>query len=570
MDQEYNSFEADKKRFRLWAAGVVIVLLAAAVAAWFGRSYYRHFKERHDQAQAQAFLAAGDYRNALLSARQTLQLNPTNVPASRVMATIADLTHNPATLDWRRRIVQTEPTVENKLLLAAAALRYQNPPFPLTRQILDELAPVATNRTDYQVTAASLAVSLSRLDEAETHFETAAKLDPTNQLFEMNLAVLRLASTNQAKAVQARAVLEKLRTDANLELPALRALVADRLLHKDTAAANAYSTQLLASAHATLADQLQHLGIMRQLGSGDFSARLQAVQQQAATNAAAVAETAAWMQANDLLGDDLRWLTNLPAGVQSQMPVRLALADAYLQSADWRALRDFASKDDWGEMEFLRLALAARAWSQLGAPQVADSNWSSAVSEAGNRYGALTTLLGLTERWKLPREREDLLRRIVEKFPRERWAQQTLEQLYLVAGNTAGLNQLYAKLFSTFPDNANFKNNLAFTCLLLKTNLPQACQWAEEIYAGKTNVPSVASTYAFALYVQGRAREGLAVLQKLDARQLQQPDIAMYYGVLLAAVGDTNDAAPFLKIARAKTQWLPEEKVLFSTASRNL
>ena len=562
MDQQYNSFEADKKRFRMWVAGIIAGLLALGAAIWFGRIPYRHFEEKRDAARAQSFLARGNYRNALLSAREALLLNPTNVPACRVLATLADLSHNPATLDWQQRIAQTEPTTENKLELAVTALRYQSPPFPLTAQILEELAPTATNLAIYQVTAASLAVSLGRLNDAETHFETAAKLDPTNQFYELNLAVLRLASTNEAQAAQARAVLEKFRTDANLGLPALRALVTDRLAHKDAAAADAYSTQLLANAHATLADQLQHLGILQQLGRGDFAARLQTVQRQAATNAATVAETAAWLQANKLLADDLHWLTNLPAGLQSQAPVRLALADAYLQCANWRALRDFVSHGNWGEMEFLRLALASRAWGQLGSQQVADSNWSSAVSEAGGRFGALTTLLGLAQRWKMPREQEDLLERIAVKFPRERWPQQALERLYLADGNTAGLNQLYTKLCAVFPDNAGYKNNLAFTCLLLKTNLPQACRWAAEVYAGDTNNPMVASTYAFALYVQGRIKDGLSVMQKLDDRQLQRPDTALYYGILLAAGGETNQAARFLKIARTKTQWLPEEKRL--------
>jgi hypothetical protein len=384
----------------------------------------------------------------------------------------------------------------------------------------------------------------------------------------MNLAVVRLDETNELKAAQARAELETLRTDPVLGPAALRALVVDRLAHGDAAAANAYSTQLLAGAQVTLADQLQHLGIARQLKSADFESQLQAVQSQAQTNDMTVAEMAEWMEGNGLQVEDLRWLTNLPAALRAQPPVRLALADAYLQGSDWRALRDFVSEGNWEEMEFLRLALVARAWSQLGARQVADSNWGAAISEAGTHLGALTTLLRLTEEWKMPLERENLLARIVDNFPHERWAQESLEQLYLAEGNTAGLNRLFAKLVPIFPHEAGLKNDLAYTSLLLKTNLPQACQWAAEIYAGKTNDPVIAATYALALQMQGRPKDGVAVLRKLNDRQLRQPDIALYYGVLLAAIGDANDAAPFLKIARTKTQWLPEEEKLLTTAGK--
>jgi len=566
MASEYNSFEADKKRFRLWTAGIILVLLALAAAAWLSRPAYRHFKERRSAAQAQAFLASGNYPNAALSARQALMLNPTNVPACRVMATLADRSHNPVVLDFQRRIVQTEPTLENKLQLASAGLRYQSHPFPLTTQILDELAPVATNLASYHVVAASLALSLRRLDAAESHFETAIRLDPTNQLYEMNLAIVRLGGTNVAKAVSARTVLKQLRTDANLGLVALRALVVDRLAQKDAAAADDYSTQLLASARANLGDQLQSLGILQQLQRADFKARLQAVQQQTATNAPAVTQVAEWMQAHDLLAEEIFWLTNLPVTIQSQQPVRVALADAYLQGGDWPALRDFAAKGNWEEMDFLRLALLARAWAQLGVPQVADSNWGSAVNATDGRFGAMTTLLELAERWQLPREREDLLRRMVEIFPRERWVQQRLEQLYLADGNTAELNRLYARLAGLFPADAGYKNNLAFTSLLLQTNLPQAGQWAAEVYAANTNDAVITATYAFALHLQGRTKAGLAVLQNLDARLLQRPDVALYYGVLLAATGATNEAAPFLKIARSSHQWLPEEKQLLLAA----
>ena len=213
MEKSHNGFEEDKQRFRFQVTLAIVILIGLAAVGWRGRSAYRHYKERHSLAQAQAFLASGDYRNALLSARQTLLLNPTNVPVCRVMVALAELSHSPAVLDWQRRIVQTEPTVENKLLLASSGLRYQSPPFPLTAQIMDELAATATNRANYQVVAASLALGTRRLAEAEAHFEIAVQLEPTNRLHELQLAILRLGATNETKVAAARAVLETLRTE---------------------------------------------------------------------------------------------------------------------------------------------------------------------------------------------------------------------------------------------------------------------------------------------------------------------------------------------------------------------
>jgi hypothetical protein len=566
MAQGYNSFEADKRRFRIQLVGILIALVLLAVAGWFGRSLYHHLKEKRNAAQAQAFLAAGDYRSAMLSARSALLLNPANVPACRVMAAIADLSHSPAVLDWQREIVRLDPTVENKLQLAAAALRYQPSPFPITAQILAELSPAATNRATYQVVAASLALSRHQPAAAESHFAIAAQLEPANRQFELNLAILRLGGTNAAKATTARRQLEIFCTDTNFGPAALRALVVDRLAQSDLAAANDFSTRLLASPQAGLGDHLQQLEILQQLKSTAFPARLQAVQQLAGTNAPAVAAVAAWMQANHLLPESVVWLTQLPAALQTTPPVRLAVADGYLQGSDWPKLRDFVSVGNWGELDFLRLALVSRAWSELDIKPVADSNWGAAVTAAGNRFSALTTLLGLAEQWQLPAQKEALLERIVAKFPQEHWAQQALEQSYFNAGKTLELYQLYARLFARFPRENGVKNNLVATSLLLKTNLAQTCQWAAEIYAQTTNEPVIASTYAYAQHLQGRDADGLAALQKLTPAQLQNPSIALYYGLLLAATGKNAEAAPYFQIARTQGQLLPEEQQLLNAA----
>ena len=412
----------------------------------------------------------------------------------------------------------------------------------------------------------SLALHTYHLAEAEARFETAAKLEPNNKLLQMNIAILRMASTNETEQVQSRAFLEKLRTDDSLGLWVLRALVADRLLHKDAAAAGNYSRQLVANPHATTEDELQNLEILRQLKSDEFNDRLQAVQQQVATNASAVAEVSAWMQANGLLAENLDWLTGLPIPLLTQRPVQIALAQGYLQSGDWTALRDTASQENWGDLEFFRLALIFRAWSQLGAKGEAENSWGAAVGEAAGHREAMTQLLQLAENWHLEQKREALLLQIVQEFPDERWAQQEVEWLYYNSGNTLGLHQLYFILNANFPTNTGYKNNLSATSLLLKIDVPKACQWAAEAYAQDPGNPIEASTYAFALHMQGWNKQGLAVLQKLPPAELAQPSVALYYGVLLAATGKTDEARPWLEIAQTKGHLLPEEQLLLSTA----
>jgi Flp pilus assembly protein TadD len=161
-------------------------------------------------------------------------------------------------------------------------------------------------------------------------------------------------------------------------------------------------------------------------------------------------------------------------------------------------------------------------------------------------------------------EQEDLLRRILRKFPDASWARQDLGLLYFASGNTRGLYQLYSEWLPLLPQNAELKRNVAATALLLKTNLALACAQAAEAYAQSTNSPTVVSTYAYALHLQGRDDDGLAALQKLDRSALEQPSVALYYGVLLSATGKTSEALPFLQLAQTQGRLLPEEQQLLA------
>jgi predicted Zn-dependent protease len=559
----------ERKYLKPWLiAGVAVLMLVAL--GWLGRTPYHHYKERHFLKQAQAFFARGDYRNALLSASLALALNPSNAPACSVMADLADLSQSPAGLDWHRRLVELQATAGNKLALAAAGLRWQNAPFPLTVQILGDLAPTATNLVAYQNVAVELAFKMNDLTAAQAHLEAASRLEPTNQLLRLNLAVLRLTSTNSVLATLARSQMEQFCSDTNFAAAALRSLVTDRLARNDLPGAEGYATQLLATAHATLSDQLQYLGILQKLRSPEFAAQLKSTQSLAGTNGLAAAEVASWMVANDQRTEAYQWLTNLPPSIQSSWPVRLAYLNYYYTEQDWTGLRSYTSGGNWGETDFLRAAFLSQAWSRLGDSFVADSVWQTAVGEAGGRFSALTALLDLTRRWQMNESAiDDLLWRIVQNFPRERWAQQDLEHRYFIAGNTAKLKQLYLRELAFSPEDVNLKNNLAATMLLLNDNLSQASQLAGDAYARRPEDPVVVSTYAYSLHLQGRTGDGIAALEKLKPESLAEPSVALYYGVLLAAQHDTNRAIPFLAIAQARGRLLPEEKKLLAAAGKS-
>ncbi len=556
--------DEENRHLKIWiAAGAAIVI---ALAVFPGRSAYRHIKEMHSAAQAQTFFAKGDYRNAFLSARQALLINSNNIPACRVMVGLEDAAHSPATLDWCQRLAQLSPAITNQLLLASVGLRYQSPPYPLTTQVLGDLSETAANLPEFHILSAELDLSLHRAGDAESQFEMACRLEPANRLFQLNLAVVRLSLTNAASATAARAKLKEFCSDTNLAPAALRSLMADCLIHDDVAGALEFSKQLLAIPQAALNDRLQNLDILKRLQSPGFAAQLSAVQHASATNAIMAAQVASWMEANGFLPQTVQWLTNLPPAMQTQTPVRLALVDCHLNGTNWLALRTYTANGDWGDADFLRLAFLSHSWTELGESLMASGNWSSAVSSAGGRLGALNALLGLADRWGMANEQVNLLHRIVQRFPDAVWAQQDLEQIYYASGNTRALYQCCSELLPFSPKNLDLKNNLAATALLLKTNLTEAFRLAAEVHAGQTNNPSFVTTYAYALHLQGRTRDGVAAMETLNSASLERPSTALYYGVMLSALGQNARAAPFLALAQKDRQLLPEEKQLLAKA----
>src|SRR5260370_24232716 len=112
------------------------------------------------------------------------------------------------------------------------------------------------------------------------------------------------------------------------------------------------------------------------------------------------------------------------------------------------------------------------------------------------------------------------------------------------------MNKPLAALASHDPNDFEARNNLAAPSLVLILNLPKAHELAKEVYIQHPEEAIVISTYAYSLHLQGRSKEGLAALERLKPEALENPSIALYYGVLLVALGETNKASSYLDMAQ--------------------
>ena len=115
------------------------------------------------------------------------------------------------------------------------------------------------------------------------------------------------------------------------------------------------------------------------------------------------------------------------------------------------------------------------------------------------------------------------------------------------------------------PTDRSVRNNLAQISLLLNLNPDQAYRAAREVYEQESKNPDEAATYAFSLYLQGDVKKALQALAGFSEAEFERPQIAAYYGVLLANSGDFSRAAKFLDLGE-KANLLPEEKKLVEKA----
>ena len=480
------------------------------------------------------------------------------------MARVTEGLRSPNAVDWWQKIVNLDPkSVTNRLDFARAALMFGN--YPRAGQALAGIAPADQNTATFQQLAGMVAAAENNLAKADWHFSRAAELDPQNKSFQFNQAVIHLQAKNPELVRAAEQTMIALAADPLFRKNALRHLTLMAIQKKDFAAADKFAADLQDTTDATFDDRLLRLSILRAAGSPDFAGQLARIKTDVATNADNIYTVAAWLAGHDLGPDALHWLGQLPDAMLAQPVVRMARADTLMNLRDWPGLQAYLADQDWNDLEFIRLAQLARAAQQQNQSMVFQASWQNAVRAAGEHLYALSLLTRLATAWGLDKEREDLLWNIVQRYPGERWALKALNQFYTASGDTRGLQKVFTTLLDYDNTDPVAQNNLASVLLLLNTQAGRAYELAHTAYLGHTNIAAFATTYAYSLHVQGHTAEGLKILKALPAAQLETPGIAIYYGVLLAAAGEANQARKYLDLAAA-APLLPEEKELIRAA----
>jgi cytochrome c-type biogenesis protein CcmH/NrfG len=549
----------------LWTVGVILLI---SVGGAFGFKQFRAWQQRRLVAEGNALVNEGDYRRASLDARRILQINPDSVEACRIMAVVAEKTGSRSALDWRRRVMELGNATPNDLiLLARVAVRYDDR--STADAAMSRLPESAKETPEYHALMADIALAQRDIPELERQLTEAARLDPPNKDYAMRLAAVRLNSKDTDVRAEGKKKLVEMQNDPALRREATRYLAEDALRQNTTLAALELARQLDSFPEKTFADRILLLSALDAAIDSGFPAFFAEMKTSSAEDPEQAASLVTWMNLHKRAADAIAWSATLPPEVSGQQRVQIALSDSLVATKDWTGLQRLVNSGNWGTVDFLRNALHARALRELGNETDFASQWNEAQKKVAVDARQALILAETVKNWGWKAEAIEMFW-VIAKDPVK--ADDALRALYAYFAKNSDTENLYRVLLHQIelhPNDRNVQNNFAQLSLLLNLNALRAQKTAREVYEKDPKNPAYVATYAFALHTQGENKKALGVIETLTAEQLYQPDIAAYYGIMLAAAGDQTRAVEFLDLGE-KANLLPQEKALVEKARRSL
>src|SRR5215831_14111689 len=574
--QSFPGTESFLQRY-LQPARVVVSVAALAIASMLGfgavtyvSKLYQDWRENRLLYRAGALLHEGKAGRAAQMARELLERHPDSLPALSILADTAEKQNLEEAVSWRERIAQLRSKdPESQLNLASAALRFGK--LDVARESLARVSQRDRDSAAFHVVAGWLARAEGNLSEQEEQFVAAVKKDPSNDLYQFNLAALQIRSKDAGKSNNARDTLERLSKIVPYRTGALRALLNDAVERTDLTAADNFAQQLQMSPEVTFGDYLLCLNFYRKLDDKKFRQLLERVKPFAAHNASDLASLIEWMNQNRLAGDFVKWIDKLPSAQVSSPPVSIAVADAYATVKNWSRLKRFTRAGSWGDADYLRLAFQATAVRHLrsGSGSIANSEfeklWQSAYGLSANDPQRELTLARLATKWQLESQGEELWLAVEETPSMRREALDNLRRIYRAKGEPTKLYEVLQRLHESSPNEAPITADLARLGLNLEQNVERSHQLAKEAYDRAPNEINCAVTYAFSLYRLGRNAEALGIIQTLSPDQLHDPHAAVYAALVLIEAGQIDAAKEYIGAAENDTIY-PEERKLLDEA----
>jgi hypothetical protein len=554
-------------RLAICAAALVLGFSFGFVLLTYGPQAYSGWRERRLLQSATVMLAKEDFDGATRAAREVLQIHHNSLAAFHILAEASEKQNRPETVAWRAQIARLEPeNLDGQLNLASAALRFGQ--LDTARKALEHVPPAQRDRAAYHVVAGWLARAQGNDADVEMHFAAAVDQEPANDLYQFNLAVLRIRSTSPEKSDEARKVLERLSKVTGFRAGSLRALLSDAVQRDELERADTLAQDLQMSQQVTFSDYLLCLEFYRKLNQQKFSALLEKVKPVAARNPLDLALLMDWLNKNGLGAEVLKWMDKLPSEVTTNPPPAIAIADAFAEAKNWSRLKRWTRSGAWGDSEYLRLAYQAygsKQSRQASSDAEFSALWRSAERAANDKAERELNLARLASKWNLTIEAEQLWLRVSKNAPMRREALDALFRIYRANNDLPNLYRIAQRLHESSPNEPGAAANYARLALLVDQNPAEGHRLAKETYDRAPDDINAAMTYAFSLYGLGRTAEGIEIMKKLPPEGVHDPHAAVYAAILLLDENQVAAAQEYIAAAQAGPIF-PEEKKLLEEA----
>src|SRR5438105_2036918 len=556
---------------RAWPARLALLVSAAALVVvldvlflHYGSKLYGDWHQNRLLHEAASMLQEEKFSRAAQRAREVVKLDPDSLLALHILAEATEKQNLKETVLWRAQIARLLPNdLDSQLNLASAALRFGR--LDLARKALDRVSPADRNRAAFHVVAGWLARAGGNFAGQEEQFAAAVKKEPSNDLYQFNLAVLQIYSGDAEKSATARDALDRLSKLAPFRTGALRALLNDAVARNDLATADNFAQQLQMSQQVAFGDYLLCLNFYRKLDEKKFRLLLERVKPFAVRNPSDLASLINWMNQNGLAGDVVKWIDKLPVDKLTFPPVSIAVADAYADVKNWSRLKRWTHSGLWGDSEYLRLAyqaIAARQSRRTAEDAEFEALWRSAEQATKALPERELGLAHLASKWNLPSESEELWLRLAKNPPVRREALNALRQLYRAKNEVGNLYQILQRLHESSPNEPPITADLARLGLNIDRNMQQSQDLPKTAYDRAPNEINCAVTYAFSLDRLGRNAEGLEIIKKLPPSQLHDPHAAVYVALLLVDANQLDAAKEYIDATDDEKIYSEEKKLL--------
>ena len=543
---------------------VAILLLLAFIGSipylW---SRYQGWNERRRLERARQALVQGNAKAALLEARGVLERSPKNEYALAIVDRANEAMKAPEAMTWRRVDNAVETADSDQLLgLAEGFLATQD--YATAERVLKKVNEGRRTTAKYHDLLGQLAVGRDDLAGARQHWAEAARLDPGDESLRIKSLALLLLVNDPTERAEALAQLEEMAKTDSGSLAARRALIADAQRRQDFSRARELAAELAAAPGAVFLDKLvllESLYALRPKRNEEFDATLAELEKLAAVSPADVLTLASWMLDRYFAFQVLEWAQELPPETFAQMPAAPVLAQAYVQTADWKQVKQLVEGASWGDQEFMRLAFFSLALERQGNRKASETIWQDATAAAQLTPDRLERLARACELWGWREQAEELLWKLGQSEWCPRWVVDSLWTTAITRGDTPRLREVTKMQLRMDPRNISIRNNLANLTLLLGEPDEATLREAQAVHEEQPESAPIATTYGLSLFLQGRASDAVKMLETYPAEQLRDPIVAVYFGAFLAAAGQTERALEFLDLADGATK-LPEEAAL--------